>query len=317
LTWSALEDLPSCCQDDADRGRETNVRLGVHINKFDHPEGSAGLGPELAAAGAAAEAAGVSWLSVMDHYFQMEQNGGAEQAMLECYTTLGYLAAHTSSVRLGVLVTGVTYRHPGLLAKVVTTLDVLSGGRATLGVGAAWYEREHLGLGVPFPPLAERFERLEETLRICLQMWDPGNDGAFEGKHYRLAETRCVPPPVSTPRPEIMIGGGGEKKTLRLVARYADACNLFASSHDEVAHKLDVLRRHCDDAGRDYSDIRKTAVYTGDAIAKGDLDAFVAEMPGYAELGIDTVIVAPRDSRPAEWIERYGAPAARRIAELG
>ncbi len=185
------------------------MRVGVHINRFNHPGGPTAIGPELAASAVAAEAAGVSWLSVMDHYFQMEFNGGAEDAMLEAYTTLGFLAGNTSTVRLGALVTGVTYRNPGLLAKIATTLDVLSGGRATLGIGAAWYDREHHGLGVHYPPLAERFERLEETLRICLQMWDPEANGPFEGKHYRLAETLCVPAPVSSPHPEIMIGGGG------------------------------------------------------------------------------------------------------------
>ncbi|MGW3244713.1 LLM class F420-dependent oxidoreductase [Streptomyces sp. NPDC001070] len=293
------------------------MRLGLHLTKFDHPAGPAGLAPALAAAGEAAEAAGAGWLSVMDHYFQMENNGGAEAAMLEGYTTLGYLAARTSSVRLGVLVTGITYRHPGLLAKIATTLDVLSGGRATLGVGAAWYEREHVGLGVPFPPLAERFERLEETLRICLQMWDQDDDGPFEGTHYRLAETRCTPAPVSAPHPEIMIGGSGEKKTLRLVARYADACNLFATSPAEVAHKLDVLRAHCDEAGRDYSRIRKTMLYVGDTIRDGDTDGFVADMAGYAKLGIETVIVVPPDAEPAGWIESHCAPAVPRLAELG
>lgn len=293
------------------------MQLGLHLTKFDHPEGSAALGPALAEAGAAAEAAGVGWLSVMDHYFQMEHNGGAEAAMLECYTTLGYLAARTSSVRLGVLVTGTTYRHPGLLAKIATTLDVLSGGRATLGLGAAWYEREHLGLGVPFPPLAERFERLEETLRICLQMWDQENDGPFEGRHYRLAETRCTPAPVSSPHPEVMIGGGGERKTLRLVARYADACNLFGSSPAEVAHKLDVLRRHCDEAGRDYDSIRKTMLYTGSALRDGDPDTFVKEMAGYAALGVESAIVMPPEAVSAGWIESRCAPAVGRLAELG
>lgn len=293
------------------------MQLGLHLTKFDHPAGPAGLAPALAAAGEAAESAGAGWLSVMDHYFQMENNGGAEAAMLEAYTTLGYLAARTTSVRLGVLVTGITYRHPGLLAKIATTLDVLSGGRATLGLGAAWYEREHLGLGVPFPPLAERFERLEETLRICLRMWDPDDNGPFEGTHYRLAETRCTPAPVSTPRPEIMIGGSGERKTLRLVARYADACNLFASSPGEVAHKLDVLRAHCDDAGRDYAEIRKTMLYVGDSIRDGDTDAFVADMAGYAKLGVETVIVVPPDAEPAGWIESRCAPAVPRLAELG
>jgi F420-dependent oxidoreductase-like protein len=293
------------------------MRVGVHINRFGHPGGGPALGAELAAAGAAAEAAGVSWLSVMDHYFQMEFNGGAEDPMLEAYTTLGYLAGRTSTVRLGALVTGVTYRRPGLLAKIATTLDVLSGGRATLGVGAAWYDREHHGLGVPYPPLAERFERLEETLRICLQMWDPENDGPFEGRHYRLAETICVPAPVSSPHPEIMIGGKGEKKTLRLVARYADACNLIASDAEELRHKLGVLRGHCDTLGRDYDTIRKTIVHFGEGVAKEDLDAFTREVSAYAGLGVDTVVLGPAVGEPAGWIERFAAPAVVRLAELG
>ncbi|MGW0630539.1 LLM class F420-dependent oxidoreductase [Streptomyces sp. NPDC002758] len=292
------------------------MRVGVHINRFNNSAGAPALGAELAAAAAAAEAAGVSWLSVMDHYFQMEFNGGAEDPMLEAYTTLGYLAGRTSTVQLGALVTGVTYRHPGLLAKIATTLDVVSGGRATLGIGAAWYDREHHGLGVPYPPLAERFERLEETLRICRQMWDPENNGPFEGRYYQLAETLCVPPPVSTPHPEIMIGGGGEKKTLRLVAQYADACNLIPSSPEELRHKLDVLRGHCDTVGRDYDTIRKTIAYTGDAATDGDLDAFTRDIEGYTKLGVDTVIVGPRLSETSGWIESFIAPAVQRLAGL-
>ncbi len=214
--------------------------------------------------------------------------------------------------------TGVTYRHPGLLAKIATTLDVLSGGRATLGIGAAWYDREHEGLGVPFPPVAERFERLEETLRICLQMWDPEANGSFEGKHYRLAETLCVPAPVSSPHPEIMIGGGGggEKRTLRLVARYGDACNLFATSLEEVRHKLDVLRGHCDAEGRDYDRIRKTVAYMGEPATAGDLDAFMRDISGYTKLGLDTVILVPRLGEPAAWIESFASPAVQRLAGL-
>ncbi|MFF4361397.1 LLM class F420-dependent oxidoreductase [Streptomyces sp. NPDC001604] len=292
------------------------MRVGVHINRFNHSGGGPALGAELAATGAAAEAAGISRLSVMDHYFQMEFNGGAEDPMLEAYTTLGYLAGHTSTVQLGALVTGVTYRHPGLLAKIATTLDVLSGGRATLGIGAAWYDREHEGLGVPFPPTAERFERLEETLRICLQMWDPQANGPFEGKHYELAETLCVPEPVSSPHPEIMIGGGGEKKTLRLVARYGDACNLFATSPEEVRHKLDVLRGHCEAEGRDYDRIRKTVAYMGESATAGDLDAFTRDISGYTKLGLDTVILVPRLGEPAAWIESFAAPAVQRLAGL-
>jgi alkanesulfonate monooxygenase SsuD/methylene tetrahydromethanopterin reductase-like flavin-dependent oxidoreductase (luciferase family) len=213
-------------------------------------------------------------------------------------------------------VTGVTYRPPGLLAKIATSLDVLSGGRATLGIGAAWYGREHEGLGVPFPPVAERFERLEETLRICLQMWDPQANGPFEGKHYRLAETLCVPAPVSAPRPEIMIGGGGEKKTLRLVARYGEACNLFASSPEEVRHKLDVLRGHCDTEGRDYDEIRRTVLYSGEPAVSGDLDAFTRDIAAYTRLGIDTVILGPRTGEPAAFIENFAAPAVQRLAGL-
>ncbi|MGW1721375.1 LLM class F420-dependent oxidoreductase [Streptomyces sp. NPDC002306] len=292
------------------------MRVGVHINRFDHAGGAPALGAELAAAGAAAEAAGVSWLSVMDHYFQMEFNGGAEAPMLEAYTTLAYLAGHTSTVRLGALVTGVTYRHPGLLAKIATTLDVLSGGRATLGIGAAWYDREHDGLGVPFPPVAERFERLEETLRICSRMWDPQDDGPFEGKYYQLAETLCVPAPISAPHPEIMIGGGGERKTLRLVARYADACNLIAASPQEIRHKLDVLRGHCESEGRAYDSIRKTIAYTGEPATTGDTETFLRDIDGYAGLGIDTVILAPRLGETAAWIERFVAPGVPLLAGL-
>ncbi|MGH3758096.1 LLM class F420-dependent oxidoreductase [Actinophytocola sp.] len=287
------------------------MRLGVHVMAFTVPGGPAGIAPELARVGQAVEAAGVTHLSVMDHYFQMERYFPATDPMLEGYTTLGYLAAHTSTARLGLLVTGVSYRHPGLLAKIVSTVDVLSGGRAELGIGAAWYEREHRGLGVPFPPLAERFERLEETLRICRQMWDPDDNGAFEGKYYQLAETLCSPLPIG--KPPVLIGGGGEKKTLRLVARYADACNLFATSPEEIGRKLDILRGHCDAEGRDYDTIQKTlSVHTSPA----DVDAFVTEMADYAKLGIDTTIVMPPGDAPARWIDDLGAPIATRLADL-
>jgi F420-dependent oxidoreductase-like protein len=163
----------------------------------------------------------------MDHWFQMEAFATSQDPMLEGYTSLGFLAGQTRVMKLSLLVTGVTYRHPGLLAKIVTTLDILSGGRAQLGIGAAWYEREHKGLGVPFPPLSERFERLEEVLQICLQMWSD-DDGPYQGRYYELAETICSPRPIQKPRPRILVGGSGERKTLRLVAQYADACNLFA-----------------------------------------------------------------------------------------
>src|SRR6476469_3051053 len=233
--------------------------LDLHVSRFDWAGGPAGIGPGVARLAERAEAIGVRTLSFMDHFFQMDWFAPAEDPMLGGYTALGFVAARTERLRLRLLVTGVTYRHPGLLAKTVTTLDVVSGGRAELGIGAAWYEREHLGLGVPFPPVAERFERLEETIQICLQMWSD-NNGAYNGKHYQLEETLCSPMPVSSPRPRIMIGGSGEKKTLLLVAQYADACNIFGNP-EEVAHKVDVLRRHCDAVGRDPNEIEVTAMY--------------------------------------------------------
>jgi F420-dependent oxidoreductase-like protein len=287
------------------------MHLGVHVIAFTVPDGPAGIAPELARVGQSVEAAGVAHLSVMDHYFQMEQLLPATDPMLEGYTTLGFLAAHTSAARLSLLVTGVSYRHPGLLAKIVSTVDVLSGGRAELGIGAAWYEREHRGLGVPFPPVSERFERLEETLRICRQMWDPDNVGSFEGKHYQLAETLCVPSPIG--KPPILIGGGGEKKTLRLVAQYADACNLFASSPAEVGRKLDILRGHCDAVGRDYAQIQKTLTVTSPVTG---VDSFVTDMADYAKLGIDLTIAVPPGDAPARWIDELGAPIAARLADL-
>jgi F420-dependent oxidoreductase-like protein len=285
--------------------------LSLHYWNFSTPSDPARIATTLGATARHAEQAGFAGLTVMDHYFQMEHRGVAEEPMLEAYTTLGYVAALTERIQLGVLVTGVMYRYPGLLAKIVTTLDVLSGGRAHLGIGASWYEREQVGLGVPVVPMAERFERLEETLQICLQMWGEDN-GPYEGRHYRLAETLCVPAPLTRPRPPILIGGGGEKKTLLLVARYADACNLFATTPDDVAAKLDVLRKHCDAEGRDYDAIRKTAVYMGPLF--DDPDAFLVAAEAYAALGITQLDLMP-DGDPVEFVERT-ADLVPRIVEL-
>jgi len=267
------------------------MRVGIHFVNFTLPGSPGSLGPVLAETARTAEDGGVSVFTLMDHWFQMEGLATAQDPMLEGYTSLGFVAGHTSRMTLGLLVTGVTYRHPGLLAKVVTTLDVLSGGRGQLGIGAAWYEREHLGLGVDFPPVGERMERLEETLQICLQMWS-ADDGPFEGRHYRLAETICSPPPVSVPRPRILIGGGGERRTLRLVARYADACNLFALSVPEVARKLEVLERHCEAEGRDPTTVERTILAVTDPF--DDLDAFLRAMEDYAALGVAAVELVPR-----------------------
>jgi F420-dependent oxidoreductase-like protein len=290
--------------------------IGVHYANFSHPGGAEALAPRLAETARVADQGGAAWFTVMDHWFQMESLGGPQEPMLEGYTTLGYLAAVTERVRLSLLVTGVTYRHPGLLAKTVATLDVLSGGRAMLGIGAAWYEREHRGLGVPFPPLKERFERLEETLQICRQLWStaPEDQGRFTGVHYELAETVCVPAPLQQPRPPIVIGGSGERKTLRLVATYADACNVFGESPETVAHKLDVLRRHCDDVGRDYDSIRKTMIGMGDPI--DDPDGFLKAMEQYAAAGISLVTLMPRGDDPVAWTTRVCEEVLPRLKGL-
>ena len=289
------------------------MQVGLHVCRFDFAGHPATIPEVLAATGRAAEEAGVADITFMDHWFQMEHFAPAGDPMLEGYTSLGFMAAHTSTLTLGLLVTGVTYRHPGLLAKIVATLDVLSGGRAQLGLGAAWYEREHLGLGVPFPPPGERLGRLEEALQICLQMWGD-DDGPFEGRFYRLAETLCSPKPVTRPRPPIVVGGGGERRTLRLVARYADACNLFAAGTDAVAHKLDVLARHCEDAGRDPATVTRTVMAPGDPFA--DLDRFLRDMEAYAALGVSLVALIP-SADPVAFTRRVGEEIVPRLAALG
>lgn len=288
------------------------MRVGIHNVRFDFPGAPQSIAPALAATARAAEDVGVAGFTLMDHWFQMDQMAPATDPMLEGYTSLGFVAGHTGTMTLGLLVTGVTYRHPGLLAKIVATLDVLSGGRAQLGIGAAWYEREHRGLGVPYPPVAQRFERLEETLQICRQMWSD-DDGPFEGRHYQLAETICSPRPIRQPRPPILIGGSGERKTLRLVARYGDACNLFASSVEEVAHKLDVLRRHCDTEARDPATVERTILYVRDPLH--DVDAFLTEMEDYARLGVATVDLMPVGD-PVAYVEQLGEEILPRLAEL-
>jgi F420-dependent oxidoreductase-like protein len=275
------------------------MKLGIHMGNFTLPGAPASLGPTLAATAKAADDAGCALFTLMDHWFQMETLSRAEDPMLEGYTSLGFVAAHTERIRIGLLVTGVTYRHPGLLVKTITTLDVLSGGRAQLGIGAAWYEREHLGLGVPFPPVAERFERLEETLRICRQMWSD-DDGPFTGTHYRLAETACVPAPLRPGGPRVLIGGGGERKTLRLVAQYADACNFFDLGPDQVAHKLEVLDRHCADVGRDPAEIQRTVISGTDPFD----DAFLPRMEAYVALGVDQVWIGPHRDDPVGSVAR-------------
>jgi F420-dependent oxidoreductase-like protein len=293
------------------------LKLAIHNPSFTYPGGPENIAPVLAATARAAEDGGADQFTLMDHWFQIAPIGAPNEPMLEGYTALGYVAAQTERMRLGLLVTGVTYRHPGLLAKIVTTLDVLSGGRAQLGIGAAWFEEEHDALGVPYPPIAERFERLEEAIQICFQMWSD-DDGPYKGKHYELTETMCVPAPVQQPRPTLMIGGAGEKKTLRLVAKYADACNLFGAERDVVAHKLEVLKGHCEAEGRDYDEIEKTIIYSNVNQAT-EPDAFLSDMEEMAKLGIAKVWVSNNKvgGDPAAWADEVCAQTVSRLAELG
>ncbi len=289
------------------------MELDLHVWRFDWAGTPDRIGPGVKDLAQRAEGIGVRTLSFMDHYFQMDRMAPADDPMLEGYTALGFVAGCTERLRLRLLVSGVTYRHPGLLAKTVTTLDVVSGGRAELGIGAAWYDREHRGLGVPFPPTAERFERLEEAIQICLQMWS-NDDGAYHGKHYQLDETLCRPMPVSSPRPRILIGGGGERKTLRLVAQYADACNVNGDVA-EVAHKIDVLRHHCEAVGRDPNEIEVTTTIR-DLPPSPTVDDVVRSAQAFAAIGVSTVITAATGDDPAGLLESTFAPAIDHLASI-
>ncbi|MFZ1164915.1 LLM class F420-dependent oxidoreductase [Mycobacterium sp.] len=288
------------------------MELGIHFIDF-LPGDPAQLTPALLSTATAAEDIGATMFTLADHLFQMEGVGRAEDPFLEGYTSLGYLAGRTTSITLALLVTGVTYRHPGLLAKTVTTLDVLSQGRSMFGIGAAWYEREHLALGVPYPPLRERFEMLEETLQICSQMWSH-NDGPYVGKHYQLAETICEPQPIR--RPPILIGGGGEKKTLRLVAQYADVWNSTDSEIDVLAHKIDVLTRHCDTVGRDVAEIRKTVGFFEDPFT--DVDGYLQKLERFSDLGVEMINTGPVPGTPdpAGFVKRFGDEVVPKLSEI-
>jgi F420-dependent oxidoreductase-like protein len=283
------------------------MRLGLQISSFSLPGGTPAIGPRLAEVARAADEAGLASLWTMDHFFQIEYVGDVDEPMLEAYTTLGSLAAVTRRIRLGTLVTGVIYRYPGMLVKTATTLDVLSGGRAYLGLGAAWFEREALGLGMPFPPLRERFEQLEETLRIAHAMW-AGDMTPIEGRHYQLEEPLSRPQPLAQPHPPILIGGGGETKTLRLVAQYADACNLFAyDGAKPIRRKLDILQRHCESLGRPYEAIERTALgRLPDVTRRGGAQRAVGVCRELAEAGIQHLIVSLPDDRALASLEILG-----------
>ena len=290
------------------------MKLGLQIPDFTWPGGAEKLGPTLAMVTKTADEAGFDSIGVMDHFFQIRAIGPSEHEMLEAYTTLGFLAAHSKRARLMTIVTGVHYRHPGILAKIVTTLDVLSGGRGWLGIGAGWNEEESRGLGVPFPTLKERFEMLEETLEICLQMWK-GDETPYRGKHYQLDRPLNSPQSLSRPHPGILIGGSGEKKTLRLVARFANACNLWPTP--ELPHKLEVLRGHCEAVGRDYDEIEKTSIFRFDVGPNGEkVDELIGQLHWLASMGVQTVLGSVKDVWSIKPLEIMGERVIPAVAGL-
>jgi F420-dependent oxidoreductase-like protein len=287
------------------------ITLGLHLPKFTYP----GVEPDslfetICEIAATAEDSGFSTITVMDHFHQIPPVGDRTLNMFDGNTMLAALAARTQKVSLGLLVGGVMYRNPALLAKITTGIDVISGGRAFLGVGAAWFEEEHLAYEFPFPSLGERFEHLEDALNTARAMFT-SPESSYAGRHHSIRDALNIPQPLRGDIP-IVIGGSGERKTLRLVAKYADACNLFASDPDEIAHKLDVLQGHCDTEGRDYDTITRTMLSRGDP---GDVDALVDELAGYAKLGIDKVLFVPRGDAVA-FTRRLGGDVARRLADL-
>jgi F420-dependent oxidoreductase-like protein len=281
------------------------MKIGLQIPNFTWPGGPAKIASTLAAIARAAEDAGFYSVWLMDHFFQISMVGPPDHDMLEGYNGLGYLAAVTHKVKLGTMVTGVIYRYPGILIKTVTTLDVLSGGRAYFGIGAAWNEVEARGLGTPFPPIGVRFEQLEEALQIAKQMWSQ-NNGPYYGKHNQLQETLCVPQPLSRPHPPILIAGGGEKKTLRLVAQYADACNVYGPVAT-VRAKLAILQEHCNTFGRDYASIEKTTLGTIE-LGSGKMGAseVIAQCRALSEIGVDQAIFNMPNVHEIKPLEIFG-----------
>ncbi len=293
------------------------MKLGLDIADFTWPAGPAKLGSTLGQIARTADQAGFDSIWVMDHFWQIRMNGPEHHEMLEGYSALSYMAAVTSRAKLGTMVTGAIYRHPGILAKTVTTLDVLSGGRAWLGIGAAWNEAESRGLGIPFPAIKERFERLEETLQICQQMWEGkrGSEKPFRGEHYQLERPLNSPQSLTRPHPPVLIGGGGEKKTLRMVAQYADACNLFPTP--EIPRKLDILREHCKAVGRNYDEIEKTSLFTFDLGDNGEnLGKVIGGLKWLAGMGIQTVIGHVPKVYETKRLEMIGEKLIPAVADL-
>jgi F420-dependent oxidoreductase-like protein len=308
------------------------MRVGLQLPWYDFPGGAAELRLRLAEIARTAEDAGFASLWVMDHFFMIPfesppfpKSNTMDDPMLEAYTTLGYLAGVTARIRLGALVTGVIYRYPGILLKTATTLDVLSGGRSYFGIGAGWFEEEARGLGVPFPSLATRFELLEETLQVAKQLWSGAPARPFHGRHLSLEEPINSPAPISRPHPPILIGGSGEQRTLRLVARYADACNLnmgpgpdaYARALATIRRRLDVLRQHCEEAGRDFDTIERTSLGTVH-LAPGAMSAsdVIAALRDLAGAGIQHAIVNMPNAHDLTPLDTFGREIIPSVAEL-
>src|ERR1051326_8202773 len=291
------------------------MRIGLQIPRFHWAGGPPQLAQKLAAIARTADEGGFASIWLMDHFFQIGSIGSVEEEMVEAYTTLGFLAGQTRNVRLGTMVTGVHYRHPGVLIKQVTPLDVLSGGRAWLGIGAGWNERESRGLGVPFPSLGVRFAQLEETLQIAHAMWR-GDTSPIYGRHFQLAEPINSPPPISSPHPPILVGGGGERKTLRLVARYADACNLFTRyGPRDLTRKLGRLQAYCEEFGRPYSDIDRTSLGQWNPRRKS-AQQIVDELGELHEMGFTTAIASLTGVETLEPIEIIARDVIPRVVHL-
>jgi F420-dependent oxidoreductase-like protein len=292
------------------------MRIGLELAEYGWASGTAEAGRTLAQLARVAEDTGFDLIGVGDHLWQGPHAGGPEKPLLECFTTLAVIAAHTERCRLAPLVAGVHLRHPALLAKIVTTLDVLSGGRAMLGIGAGWYAEEASGMGFAFPPLARRFEMVEETLRICLRLWhgEPGDDSPFTGEHYQLERPLNLPPSLTRPHPPIVIGGDG-RRTLRLVARYGDACNLYPGPDLEA--KLALLRDFCAQEGRDYDAIEKTAIFPFPAEVDGRAATdLVDRLRQWADAGVRTAIGILADADPLRQVTVIGEKVLPAVAGL-
>jgi F420-dependent oxidoreductase-like protein len=294
------------------------MHIGLQIPSFKVPGGAAAIRPKLKEVITTAEASGFYSLWVMDHYYQIKGLFGEAYTdpMMESYTTLGYFAGLTEKAYLGALVTGVIYRHPSVLLKMVNTLDILSGGRAYLGIGAAWYEEEAKGFGIPYPSTSERFEQLEDALQLARALWD-SDETSFEGRHFSAPAITNNPRPLSNPYPRIMIGGTGPKKTLRMVAQYADACNIGAWVGPENMQKaLDALKGHCETLGRDYDTIEKTSLSTVHLSGDDTVDGVIGRIKGLAEMGFTHAIFNMPDVYSITPLETFAQEVIPAVAGL-